>query len=78
VTRKNQEDKTDEGWKKGASKKMAGPQVHGSLMELGGRGRRHRRLAKLRSCLKKRRERRQPHGRVAEVHGGLAELSKAQ
>ncbi len=54
---------------------MAGLQVHGSLVELGGRGRRHRCLAKLRGRLEERRERGQPHGRLAEVHGGLVELN---
>ncbi|CAN5954453.1 unnamed protein product [Sphagnum jensenii] len=54
---------------------MAGPQVHGRLVELVGRGRWHRRLAKLRGCLEERRERGQPHGRLADVHGGLAKLS---
>jgi hypothetical protein len=39
--------------------------VHGRLVELGERGRRHCRL----------RERGQPYGRLTEVHGGLVELS---
>jgi hypothetical protein len=34
-----------------------------------------RRLAKLRGRLEERYERGQPHGRLAEVHSGLAELS---
>jgi len=44
-------------------------------VELGGRGRRHYHLAKLRDCLKERRERGHPHGCLAEVHSGLTELS---
>jgi hypothetical protein len=44
-------------------------------VELGKRRCWHRHLAKLRGCLKERRERGQPHGRLAEVHGDLAELS---
>jgi len=75
--KKNQEDKIVEGWKRGVSRRMAGPQVHGRLVELGGRGRQHRHLANLRGRLEARRERRQPHGRLAEVHGGLANLSGA-
>ncbi len=54
---------------------MAGLQVHGRLVELGGRGRRHRRLAKLRDRREEWHKRGQPHGRLAEMHGGLAELS---
>ncbi len=50
--------------------------MHGNLVELGGKGRRHRRLAKLRSHLEEQCESRQPHGRLAKVHGGLAELSE--
>ncbi|CAK9278606.1 unnamed protein product [Sphagnum jensenii] len=54
---------------------MVGPQVHGRLVELGGRGCWHGRLAKLHGRLEERCERGQPHGRLAEVHGGLAKLS---
>jgi hypothetical protein len=73
---KNHEDKTSEGWKRGARERMAGPQVCGCLVELGGRGRQHRHLAKLRGRLEERGERGQPHGRLTDVHGGLAELER--
>ncbi len=54
---------------------MAKPQVHGNLVELGERRRRHRHFAKLRSRQEERRERGEPHGRPVKVHNGLAELS---
>jgi len=54
---------------------MAGPQVHGRLVELGGRGRRHHHLAKLCGRLEEWRERGQPHGHMAEVHGGLEKFN---
>lgn len=50
--------------------------VCGCLVELGGRGRQHRHLAKLRDRLEERGERGQPHGRLTDVHGGLAELER--
>ncbi len=43
--KKTSEDRTNEGWKRGASERMAGPHVHGGLAELGGRGRPHGHLA---------------------------------
>ncbi|CAK9216751.1 unnamed protein product [Sphagnum troendelagicum] len=62
---------------------MAGPQVHGRLVELGGRGRRHRHLAKLRGRLEERRERScltklggrgRSQRRLAKLHNRLIEL----
>jgi len=50
--------------------------VHGRLVELDERGRRHRRMPELRSRLEEWGERGQPHGHLAEVHDGLAELGK--
>ncbi len=50
--------------------------MHGRLVELGGRGRRHRHLAKLRGRLEERHKREQPHARLAKVHGGREELSE--
>jgi len=67
--KKNQEDKTDEGWKKGASERMVRPQVHGCLVELGERGHSHCRLVKLHDRLTELGGRGPPHCHLAEPSG---------